>query len=394
MIITAKQLVVGDGVTVVKNGALLLKGRLIEEVDSIDNLTTKYPTERIVDYGEATILPGLIDMHVHIGATQDRIDSETYSDYLVGYNALDFVQKALINGVTTLRDVASADGLCQSIVNASKRGIASGIPRLLHVNMALCATGGHAWASDYSIECDGVNEVRKAVRQQVRAGAQWIKVMTTHRTDGVSEYTQEELNAAVDEAKRHLRKTAVHSTKHPALDLCINAGFDTIEHGTDINEEQARRMVEKNITWVPTLLVHFVTFDRLQKIVDEGGNLTERQQETYNLYKPSNESFRRSLKKYADIGVNIVTGTDMVADGIAPIADEMALMVEYGMDTLSAIAAGTSNCAKALGMEGEIGLLTEGAAADILVVKGDPVADICALKIVEAVYFDGKEVRR
>ncbi|MCL2873760.1 MAG: amidohydrolase family protein [Defluviitaleaceae bacterium] len=394
MIITAKQMILGDGATVVQNGALLIKDGLIKDVGNLADLKAKYAGEEVVDHGDSSMLPGLIDMHVHIGATQDRIDSEVYSRYMVGYNALDFVQRALIDGVTTMRDVSSADGLCQSIINASKRGMVKGVPRIFHTNMAISATGGHTWSSESSIECDGENEIRKAVRQQVRAGAEWIKIMTTHRTDGISEYTQEELNVAVDETKRHLRKTAVHATLQPAIEFCINAGFDTIEHGTDINEDQARRMVEKGITWVPTLLVHYVTFERLQKILDECGELTERQWETYNLYKPSNESFRKNLKKYADIGVNIVTGTDMIADGTASVADEMAVMVEYGMDTLSVIATGTSNCAKVLDMEGQIGLLAKGAIADILVVNGNPVEDIKALKNVEAVYFGGERVCR
>ena len=392
MIITARQAIICEGADVVKNGALLVKDALIMEVGSAESLKAKHPEEKVVDYGDATIMPGLIDMHVHVGGTKTRIDSEVRSAYIEGFNGLDFVQQALKSGVTTLRDVSSADGLCQSIINASKRGMVSGVPRLLHVNMALCSTGGHAWASDISFECDGVDEIRKAVRYQIRAGAQWIKVMTTHRTDGISEYTQEELCVIVDETKRHLRKVAAHASKHPGLDFCINAGVDTIEHGTDLTEEQIRRMIEKNITWVPTLYIHYVVLERLQKKLDEGKSFTEREWETYNLYKPSNETFRNNLKKYADMGVNIVAGTDMVLDGTAPVADEVALMVEYGMDNMSAIAAGTSNCAKVLDMEGKIGLLAKGAQADILVVKGDPTKDIQALKNVEAVYFGGEKV--
>jgi imidazolonepropionase-like amidohydrolase len=397
MIITAKHVIIGDGKTVTENGALLIKDGLIEETGSAVDLRAKYPAEEIVDYGEAAILPGLIDMHVHIGtsehsASQTLINRNVSNEYMVGYNGLDFVQRALQSGVTTLRDVASYDSLCQSIINAGKMGMVKDVPRILHSNKALCATGGHAWASKLCIEVDGEAEIRKAIREQVRAGAHWIKIMATHRTPGISEYTQEELNAAVDEARRHLRKIAVHSTMQPSLEYCINAGFDTIEHGTDINEDQARRMIEKNIAWVPTLLVHKTTFEPLQKKLDETGNLTERDWETYNLYKHSDKVFKKILKKYADMGVCIVSGTDMIFVNAAPVAAELAVMAEYGMDNLSVIAAGTSNCAKALGMEGEIGILAKAAVADILVVKGNPLQDIKALQNVAAVYFGGKKV--
>jgi len=394
MILTGKQLITGDGKTVIESGAVLINGGFIEEVGAISEISAKYPDEEVIDYSDASILPGLIDMHVHIGGSQQRIDDEVRTNYMIGYNGLDFVQKALERGVTTLRDVSSADTLCQSIINAGKRGMARNVPRIFHSNMAIIATGGHTWQWDSSVECDGETEVRKGIRYQVKTGAHWIKVMSSHRTDGVSEYTQEELNAAVDETRRHLRKSAIHATIQPSIEYAVNAGFDTIEHGTDINEDQAKRMAEKGITWVPTLLVHYHTFEELEALRAKGIEFTERQWETYNLYKPSNEKFKKNLKKYFDLGVNIVAGTDMVGTGEADVAGEVALMVEYGMDTLSAIAAGTSNGAKVLGLEGEIGILAKGAAADILVVKGDPVKNIRALENVEDVYFGGKKVCR
>jgi len=195
-------------------------------------------------------------------------------------------------------------------------------------------------------------------------------------------------------AKRHKRKTAVHATLQPSLEYCINAGVDTIEHGTDITEGQAARMAEKGIAWVPTLLVHHTVYERLQSIIDSGNEhtLSELQWETYNLYKPSVATFKKNLKKYADMGVTILTGTVMVMDGTAPVADEIGLMVDYGIKPLAAIAAGTSNCAKVLGMEGEIGILEKGARADILVVDGDPSIAIETLKNVVAVFFNGKKV--
>ena len=392
MIIKAKYLITGDGKTVMENAALYITGSLIEEIGNVKEVCSKYSNEQVVDYGDAAILPGLIDMHVHIGGTQSHLDSDAINDYTVGFNGLDFVQRALKSGVTTLRDVSGPDLLCQSIIYAANREMLDDIPRIIYSNKAVCATGGHGWNHGLCTEADGEDGIRRAVREQIRAGAQWIKIMTSHRSPGVSEYTQDELNVAVDEARRHKRKIAAHSSLQPSLEYCVNAGVDTIEHGTDLTEEQIRRMVDKNITWVPTLLIHRIVLENMQKILDDKGKLNERQKETYDLYKYSNEVFKKNFKTYANLGVNIVTGTDMIIDGTAPVAAELALMAEYGMDNISAIAAGTSKCAKVLGMEGEIGLLAKGAIADILVVEGNPLDNIKSLQNVKAVYFSGNEV--
>ena len=398
MIITAKRLINGDGATVLENGALYIENGIIKAVGELSEIKAKYPNaEHIKDYGDATILPGLIDMHVHIGFYTSQRRPEGINDiYMVGFNAYDFAHKALRSGVTTLRDVSSPDGVCQSLIDAGKKGWLQ-VPRILHSNRSINATGGHAWNSgDAAVEADGVDAVRSAIRQQVKAGATWIKVMASHRSPGVSEYTQEELDAAVDEARRHLVKTSVHSSIQPSLELSINAGFDTIEHGCDITEDQARRMVEKGITWVPTLLVHKTTHDRLKAIIDAGNQhtFTEHQAETWRVYDPAVKSMKANLIPYQNMGVMIVAGTDMIGahHKAAPVADELAVMVEYGMCPLKAIAAGTSNCAKVLGMEGQVGILAPEAQADILVVEGDPVADISALNQVKAVFLGGKKI--
>ncbi|MCL2548282.1 MAG: amidohydrolase family protein, partial [Symbiobacteriaceae bacterium] len=387
-----------DGETILANGAVLIEDGVIKESGTVGDLKARHPEiSEVIDYGEATILPGLIDMHVHIGFfTSQRRPSGINDIYMVGFNAFDFAHKSLSAGVTTLRDVSSPDGVCQSLIDAGKKGWLQ-VPRILHSNRSINATGGHAWSTgDAAVEADGVDAIRQAVRQQAKAGATWIKVMASHRSPGVSEYTQEELDAAVDEAHRHLCKIAVHSSIQPSLELCINAGFDTIEHGCDITPDQARRMVEKNITWVPTLLVHKTTYDHLKAIIDAGKKHTfsERQQETWRVYEPAVASLKANLMPYYEMGVTIVAGTDMIGEHLkaAPVADELVVMVEYGMSPLKAIAAGTSVCARVLGMEGQIGILAPQAQADILIVNGDPVADINVLNDVKAVYFGGKKV--
>ncbi len=394
MIICAKTIVTGDSATVIKEGAVLFEDGIIKEVGPAEELKRKYPGETVKDYGDATILPGLVDMHVHMGSGHNGPDRQTAGEYFVAYGTLDYAQRAIKTGVTTMRDVMSPDGVCRDYNMAVSRGFLKHVPRLHFCNMALCATGGHAWgAHGSSIEVDGELEIRKAVRTQIREGADWIKVMASHRSD-VSEFTQAEMDAAVDETRRHNRKIAVHTSRHPSLQICINAGVDTIEHGTDLTYEQVLQMKEKGITWCPTLLVHKTTGDSLGAIVKEHGyeSLTPRQKETYDIYSPANVYYRANFKKFAQTGVLVVSGTDMMIPGASatPVAQELAVMVEYGMSPVWAIGAGTKNCAQALGMEGKIGELVPGAFADITVVSGDASLDIASLENVKEVFLGGE----
>ncbi|MCL2497318.1 MAG: amidohydrolase family protein [Symbiobacteriaceae bacterium] len=395
MLLAAQKLITGDGQTVIPNGALLIEGKQIVDIGSLPELQRRYPNQtEITHYGDATLLPGLIDMHVHVGYWYNRRQRDIYDPHLVALMAQNYARRALLSGVTTMRDVSSGNGVCQALVNGARLGYIT-IPRLFYVNQAIIATGGHAYyAGDSVIEVDGEVEIRKAVRRQVKAGAQWIKVMTSHRTPGISEFTLEELRAAVDEAHRHLRKIAVHAGLQPAIEYCVEAGFDTIEHGTEISYEQAQRMVAKGMAWTPTASVHHYSYQRLEAIRASGGgiNPTAIQGESLRIYGAANAAFRQKLNDFAALGLTIVAGTDMISEDApaAPVAAELKVFVEYGYTPVQAIAVGTSHGAKVLGLAGEIGLLAKGAIADILVVQGDASRDITALERVKKVYFAGE----
>ncbi len=154
-------------------------------------------------------------------------------------------------------------------------------------------------------------EMRRAVRTEIREGADWIKVMTSHRSD-VAEYTQEELNAAVDECHRHNRKAVAHSSRQPALQYCINAGFDTIEHGTDLTLEQILQMKEKGIAWTPTLYVYKSVCEKFTEKVAKNGIETLNYKELllYNVFVPGHHYYREHFKEFADTGVEITAGTE------------------------------------------------------------------------------------
>ena len=268
------------------------------------------------------------------------------------------------------------------------------MPRIIYANIALAATGGHSYYKhDTVIQVDGVDNLRSAVRKENTKGSKWIKIMNSSRVE-LSEYTQAELDAIVDEAHRNKLKVSTHSTNWPALQGVINAGVDTIEHGSDLTEEQVKQMIEKGIALVPTLYSQLSIYLGVKNKADAKGfdALSPKEQETYKLYKKSVENQKKNFKTFADMGVTIVTGTDIGAHTEVGVPGEIRTMVEYGLEPLKAIAAATSNCAAVLGEDG-IGELAPGKVADILVVKGNALEDIRALTHPEAVFFGGEKVK-
>jgi imidazolonepropionase-like amidohydrolase len=180
--------------------------------------------------------------------------------------------------------------------------------------------------------------------------------------------------------------------------MCIDAGYDTIEHGTNLTVDQAKQMRDNGIAWVPTIFIHKFILNRLKEKIENKGfdSLTDREKQTHRIYSRSIETYRNNFLHLADTGVMVLAGTDMVFDDWepAPVADELKCMTDFGFDNLRAVATATSNAAKVLGMEKEIGSLSSRAKADILVVRGDVSKDISALHDVEAVYLGGEFVRR
>ncbi|MCL2007430.1 MAG: amidohydrolase family protein [Treponema sp.] len=398
MIISAKTFINGDGKAVLNDAALCFEKDRIIDAGPAGDIRAKYPGHELIDYGDATILPGLIDMHVHLAYWFMRPDKEIYDDFMVAYFALNNAQRALFSGVTTVRDVFGPSGACRQLALAASRGLVRS-PRIIHCNRCLCITGGLDWQSGGgSVQVDGEAEVVKAVRTEIREGAQWIKMMTSGRAQGVAEFSQAEMNAAVNEVHRLGKKIAAHSTSQPSLQMCIDAGYDTIEHGTHLTLDQAKQIRDKGIAWVPTIFIHKFIFERLVKKINESGyeSLTEREQRTHWGYERSMKAYTDNFLNLADTGVTVLAGTDMVFDGEnpAPVSEELKCMTDLGFDNLRAVATATSSAGKVLGMENEIGSLRPGLKADILIVKGDVSKDIGALKNVEAVYLDGKIISR
>lgn len=375
MILAAERIVTGDGKTVLKDqGIVLDKTGKIRQIRPLAQL--KSSGEEIREYKGCTILPGLIDLHVHISAWGDKPFGYGGSDFVHAYITLRNARRAYRTGVTCIRSVADKNGLVAGLVWADQNQILDEpIPRLIPCGNGICMTGGHGSEfPDGGDIADGPWEVRKRIRKNLQDGAQWIKLLTSRR-EFIPEFTQEELDAAVDECHRRNRKIAVHSGVPITIQMCIDANVDTIEHGTFLSEDQARQMIEKSIAWVPTAMVY------------------SENAKTNEVYAASQKAYEENIKKYFDMGILMGAGTDVPVDiyGVNTYL-ELEYLVQYGLTPLEAIQVGTQNGARILDMAERIGTVGEGMEGDLLVVDGDPSRDIKALRNVKAVFQYGKAV--
>ena len=384
MIICAKYLMTGDGETVLEGQAVLtgVDGK-IKKIAPKEELVQDFPEEEVKDYGEATLLPGLCDMHVHLAYWYSQPDSFNYNEQMITLYALQHAQAAFERGITSVRDMSSYHGVCRSLKLAQEKGFIT-IPRITHTDTGMCMTGGHA--CDEVPEVDGPWEVRKEIRKQVRDGAEWVKILTTHRSH-IPEFTQEELNAAVDECHRRGIK-------------CIDAGFDTIEHATFMTVDHAKQMAEKGIAWTPTIMAYTLLYDICKENLEKNAGkpvndpVMQKEMKDYQYFEPAYKAYRDHFKEFYDTGVTVIAGTDMVMyqSPLLPLPRELQYMVEYGITPVQAIQTATSNPAKVLGVENERGLVKEGLDADLLVVGGDLSKDITCLNDVKLVTLGGKRV--
>lgn len=397
MIISAKYLITGDGKTVLTNKAVLTgtDGK-IRKISRREELIKEFPEEEIKDYGEATILPGLCDMHAHLGYWYSQPDSFNYGPKLIMLYALQHAQAAFERGITSVRDMSSAHGVCKNLKLAAEKGFVV-IPKITHTDTGICMTGGHAWEEVEQV--DGPWEVRKEIRKQARDGAEWIKVLTTHRSH-IPELTQEELDAAVDECHRRGIKCGVHAGTNPGIQMCIDAGFDTIEHATFMTLDHAKQMAEKGIAWTPTIMAYTLLYDICKENLEKHAGapvndpVMQKEMKDYQYFEPAYKAYREHFKEFYDTGVTVIAGTDMVMyqSPLLPLPRELQYMVEYGITPVQAVQTATENPAKVLGVENERGLIKEGLDADILVVGGDLSKDITCLNNVKLVTMDGKRV--
>jgi imidazolonepropionase-like amidohydrolase len=340
-----------------------------------------------------TLLPGLINCHVHLcfGGEADpaaALQRDSYATTVI--KAALRARQTVEAGVTTVRDLGGRDYAELGIRDAIRAGLIPG-PRVLAAGRGVCITGGHGWHL-IGREADGADEIRKAVREQIKAGADVVKLFATGgvMTPGVdpnsAQLTLDEARAAVEEARKAGRRAAAHAQGTDGIANCLAAGITTIEHGIFLTEALCRRMAQEGVALVPTLIAPAAIADGgLAAGIPE---FAVRKSEIVR--EPHLESFRLALR----LGVPIAAGTD-AGTPLNPhgtIVPELALMVKAGQAPLAAIHAATGAAAGALGLEHETGRVAPGLAADLLAVAGDPGQRIEALDDVRLVIARGRTI--
>jgi imidazolonepropionase-like amidohydrolase len=385
----------------VENPVVVVRGDRIETVG-----TTVPPGARVVDLGTRTLLPGLTDAHTHILLQGDATSAEYDEQILREYpahrvaRAIRAMKIALEHGFTTMRDLETegagyADVALRDAVN---EGVIPG-PRMHVVGPGLSTTGSYPilhfrpdWKFPTGVMvCDGADPCRKAVREQLSYGTDWVKVYANtgglHLTgdgyiDSPPNWTKEEIEAVVSEAHAHGVKVAAHATSDTGTRLAVAAGVDSIEHGDSIRPEVAQEMARRGIFLSPTLTV--------SEYVAE-----PRAKEGRGIWAEMPKILEKSFNNCRKAGVKIAFGTDAGGFPWTEInqAKEFEWEVRFGMTPIEAIRSATVAPAELLGQTGQIGTIERGAYADLIAVPGDPLKDVSTLQHVDWVMKNGEVVR-
>jgi imidazolonepropionase-like amidohydrolase len=399
-VITAANLF--DGHQVTHDRAILIRGNKIVAVTGIDSADAKGAATRIAFGPDATVMPGMIESHTHI-FLQGEDPAQGGYDANILFGGISFraaratmaLRRALDQGFTTIRDLETEGAGYGDVElkHAVEKGYIPG-PRMFVVTRAISTTGGYpleGYAPELDMPkgaqlIDGPIEARKATREQLDNGADWIKVYMTHRSwldrngNLVTQptLTLDEIKAVVDEAHGWGKKVACHAYNGIGLQRALDGGCDSIEHGLELTDANIAQMVRQKTWYCATLSPYYGDW------APENTPAGQRDRKRAALHGPS---FQKALKA----GVKIVFGTDI--GGIPwsePIAQEFPRMVEFGMSPLETLVSATSRPAEMLEMDGLIGVVAPGAYADVIAIAGDPTRDVNVMKNVRFVMKDGK----
>jgi imidazolonepropionase-like amidohydrolase len=370
-----------------EHGVVVVSGTKIQAVGSDVSIPDN---AEVIDLGDATLLPGFIDAHVHLSQESTRNWYHDWFDGIMRFPAeqamygAHYAKVTLEAGVTTARDVGSSDYISLGLRNAINAGVIPG-PRMLVANYAIGSTGGHADQDPVPPQriavagpilgvCNGPEECRTAVRYQIKYGADVIKFMPSGGVLSLSDpvdnpqLTQEEMNAIVSEAHNWGRKVAAHCHGDRAAKMAIAAGVDSIEHGTFLNDDTLQEMKKKHVYLVATLFAGAWVGEHLDMFppaIAAKARAAAAQ---------SQQMFQHAVK----IGVPLAMGTDAGVEPHGLNAREFSLMAKNGLAPALVLMAGTANGADLLGVADRTGTLSPGKLADIVAVAGNPLTDMHA----------------
>jgi imidazolonepropionase-like amidohydrolase len=384
--------------TILTNQVILIDSN---KISYIGNSADIPKNAEIIDLSNATVLPGLMDCHVHLSWQP----GDNYYEDIFRKTPIDLAMRAPIYakrtleaGFTMVRDVGSVQLIDISLRNAINGGIIEG-PRMLVSTFALGSTGGHAdligfnpdidWKGnkDYTGVADGVEEIRKRVRNNIKWGADWIKfmasggVLSEEETSGLPQYSFEEMKSLCDEAHLWGKKVCAHAHGGEAIKMAVKAGVSSIEHGSLIDDEGIQLMKQNGVYLVSDIynddfiLAQYTKKGYPDKILNKERMIGKLQRENF--------------QKAAKAGVKIAYGTDAGVYPHGGNGKQFYYMVKYGLTPMQAIQSATINAADLLDWKDKTGSISVGKLADIVAVEGNPLDDITILEHVKFVMKDG-----
>jgi imidazolonepropionase-like amidohydrolase len=370
--------IIGNG-EIVEKGAVTINDNIIAFVGAAKRIKPS-AKDKVFDISGKSILPGLIDAHVHLcidGSPDPMTSLLKDSTPQLTLKAASHARRTLDAGVTTIRDMGGKDYVDLAIRDGIESGLLQG-PRMICSGRVVCMTGGHGW--QFGREADGTDEIREAVREQLKAGVDFIKLMATGGVmtkgvdPGATQFNLEELLAGVEEARKAGRRTATHAMGTEGIKNALWAGIHSIEHGVYLDDEAIELMLEMKAYLVPTLNAPY-------QIIRGGvkrGVPRYAVEKSKAVMKSHFQSVRKAYKAKIPIAMGTDAGTPFNCHG--ENLKEMELLVKAGMTPMEALVATTKIASEVLGLEKKIGTLEKGKLADLIVVDGNPLKDISVVQ--------------